>query len=753
MSDNICLNVQDPSLYLRIQEVAVSVTPVYLESLIDVSTGGKTVNQVLTWKGTYWEAADASAGGEYDASINFLYAWNTTQDGSINALFAADLVQDGSINALFAEDLRIDGSLNALFAEDLRQDGSISALYVEDIRLDGSISALWNDLGNKMPLVESPSNVYTSWIGALYDTDVDWGVWMYGNVNPIFRIHNQHTVPDKDPEMSIQGNYPVFIIKDNGALGSRTLKIDSDSYVDTNYYNRTYLDGSISALFVENDAQDTSINWLNINKLGLDTSISDLSDVSLGGIAAAQDGSALVYNSDGYWEYGVAGGGSGGESYFADLLDVSITSRVSGDLAQYNNDSSTWDNVTPIDISTLALDASVYFWPRTTALMQEASLGPVFVYSDASWGVNISSAQDPSISALYGDVGDLQTEDLRLDGSITALYVEDIRLDGSITYLFDNPGVANFYDLNDVSVSSRANYDSLIYNSDTSTWDNIATVDISALYYSQTYLDASFAQVYAAMPDVDGSLTALYAEDLRQDGSITALFTEDLRLDGSITALFTEDLRLDGSITWLFENTTGSLADLSDTSVYSAAIGDLIQITDGSIWENVTPIDISTLALDASDYFSLKSNDTYGQLYIHDASLVKSIPTGATYIPLGPWTVSDISANMTYDPSRYFMKPQRTGKYQVSAHLSFATDTNSVTTRGAIFQGGVEKNWLHFADFRGVGADIIQSSSITGILDVSTLDTSIGLRIKHDNGGTIIYTIYYANMNVHRIGD
>ena len=148
-----------------------------------------------------------------------------------------------------------------------------------------------------------------------------------------------------------------------------------------------------------------------------------------------------------------------------------------------------------------------------------------------------------------------------------------------------------------------------------------------------------------------------------------------------------------------------------------------------------------------------KADKSYGQLYIHDASLVKSIPTGATYIPLGPWTVSDISANMTFDASKYVMKPQQTGKYIVNGHISFATDTNTMTTRGVVFQGETECNWIHFADFRGVGANIIQSSSFVGILDVSTLDTSIGLRIKHDHGSAVIYTIYYANMNIHRIGE
>ena len=59
-----------------------------LNDIGDVSTGGKAFNQVLTWKGTFWEAEDVSAAGS-GASYEYV-------DGSLNDI-RTTYIPDSSI--------------------------------------------------------------------------------------------------------------------------------------------------------------------------------------------------------------------------------------------------------------------------------------------------------------------------------------------------------------------------------------------------------------------------------------------------------------------------------------------------------------------------------------------------------------------------------------------------------------------------------------------------------------------------------
>lgn len=77
---------------------------------------------------------------------------------------------------------------------------------------------------------------------------------------------------------------------------------------------------------------------LSTNKLN-DASILGLTDTSLGG--TIPDGSALVYNSDGYWEYGAIS--TGGSSTLAALTDVSIGGTIpDGSSLVYDSGGSYW---------------------------------------------------------------------------------------------------------------------------------------------------------------------------------------------------------------------------------------------------------------------------------------------------------------------------------------------------------------------------------------------------------------------------
>jgi len=108
----------------------------------------------------------------------------------------------------------------------------------------------------------------------------------------------------------------------------------------------TVIDASNPGLELKDSALVTGAaigSYIDNVKLG------GLFDVSLNGVT---DGSSLVYRSAGqYWTYGVGGGG--GAVALEDLTDVSVSGRANFDFLQWDNDTSTWINVSPLDASTI----------------------------------------------------------------------------------------------------------------------------------------------------------------------------------------------------------------------------------------------------------------------------------------------------------------------------------------------------------------------------------------------------------------
>lgn len=522
-----------------------------LSDLSDVSTDQPATNQVLGWNGTIWIPVDSSSvggGTSYayvdgslaarDASITYLFNWNIDQDGSITALFNENDVQN---------------------IELIRLDGSIGVLFTEDLRLDASIADLYN------------------------------------------------------------------------------------------------------------------------TKLGTDASLSDLSDVDTTGVGGAQDGSALVYDSGTEtWVAGVAGGGGGlTDVSMGGISDTSLGTVTDGDLIQYTG--ATYDNVTPVDISTLTLDASDYFIQGVGNLVEVSTGG-------------IGAPQDGS-ALVYNSDG----------------YWEYGVAGGG-------GGSDTFAGLTDTSVGTQANNDGLLYNSTTSTWDNVATIDISSLYYSQDYLDSSISQ------------------------------------------LALEDIRQDGSITYLFENAgEKAFRDLSDVSISTAEVGDLTQMVDGSTWENITPVDvssltvdISSLVVDASEYFVQKSDLGYGQMYINSGTYDQSIPSGSTLAVMTGWT-ADVSKNVNMDASEGYFWPTAGGLYKVAGSFSVTSNTNNVTLTGSFFRNETHITPISFQRKIGTGSDV-GAMGFAGIITMDA-DASISMRMKHDSGGAVTVRIVEGNINVHRIGE
>ena len=104
-----------------------------LNDIGDVSVGGVSVDQVLTWKGTYWEAADVSG-----LSVTYAYV-----DGSLLARDAIIAVHEASIGTM-------DGSIKALFAGEISSlndlnDVSILSVANEDVLLYNSTDSEWKN--------------------------------------------------------------------------------------------------------------------------------------------------------------------------------------------------------------------------------------------------------------------------------------------------------------------------------------------------------------------------------------------------------------------------------------------------------------------------------------------------------------------------------------------------------------------------------------------------------------------------------
>ena len=105
-----------------------------LEELTDVSVSGKTINQVLTWKGTYWEP---ETGSVPDVTKAYVDGSLNARDASITFLFDWNYVLDASISEINGHLIKIDSSINELY--ELIADISTGVYGIENIGGEASI--------------------------------------------------------------------------------------------------------------------------------------------------------------------------------------------------------------------------------------------------------------------------------------------------------------------------------------------------------------------------------------------------------------------------------------------------------------------------------------------------------------------------------------------------------------------------------------------------------------------------------------
>jgi len=166
----------------------------------------------------------------------------------------------------------------------------------------------------------------------------------------------------------------------------------------------------VNPIFGKNAAQDASI-------MRIDASLNN----------AIEGGSVYIKNSslgtDFYWAAGYleVSVGSGGSLTLAGLTDVSIVDLSTNQFLRYDYATGKWKNVSPVE-------ASLYFWPLSTALLREASIGTGLYWSG---GLLNASTGGGDVTKLYVD-GSLATRDLKIDQHDASI----IRIDSSINRLF-----------------------------------------------------------------------------------------------------------------------------------------------------------------------------------------------------------------------------------------------------------------------------------------------------------------------------
>ena len=398
----------------------------------DIQDASILALEVSIGSGITYEYVDGSL-AERDVSITYLdnNKLNNTTDNLIGVLTIdgslvvnGDIIVDGSGYIVDAETIKTksdfiimrDGAIAAI------ADGSISGLQV--IKADGTNDVLLG-AGNDAIMRVGWSGDELQAIATREDTptDGDFGYW----------DDSSAMIKFKQVEVGDTSKYISQVIRASG-FGISLI------------YTTEVTAGGIKSVVMK-EFFDSNTTVANSIESGISIDVKPELFVK-----NASLGDTLVYENG---VLDVSGGGGTTINELNDIGDVNVDTKVEGDLIQYNETDSTWDNVAPVDISTLTIDAADYFIP-------EASFGSSFEwvggYIESTGGVTMDY----------------------VDGSLAARDTSIAFLDSSVTWLYENTS-GNLSELSDVDVSTKVDGDLIQYNDTTSTWDNVAPVDISTL--------------------------------------------------------------------------------------------------------------------------------------------------------------------------------------------------------------------------------------------------------------------------------
>jgi len=310
-------------------------------------------------------------------------------------------------------------------------------------------------------------------------------------------------------------------------------------------------------------------------------------------------------------------------------------------------------------------DVSTGYDPGT--FVKESSLGLDFYWDSGLLEVSINSMDyayvDGSFAARDASITYLYNWDYAKDASIIALRLKDTQIDANIQQIND---LQYLKYLKDVSIVDECNGQMLMFEQDSSLWENIDSIDADATFTTFGYVDGSLNAKQDNIPDgtylkesslgtdfvwnagqldvsivsgysttyIDGSLNTLKAKDASQDTSIGNLNDWNIVQDASI-------IRLDASISDLYSSKQDNIPD--GTFLKEVSLG-----TD-FVW-NAGQLDVS---VEGKNYDS-SIVDIYSYV---DGSLANKMPWTKT----GVYHTTDISDGdywwMRWDGSTFSAAP------------------------------------------------------------------------------------------------
>jgi hypothetical protein len=698
---------------------------------------------------------DVSGGFIADPSINDIYDRLEIVDSSIENISNYQGIQDASIAALEAsigtsmDYVYVDGSLalrdasidwlntnkqpignyikdssigsgliwNAglLDVSVASGTGDVTKIYVDGSLADRDVSIAWLN-ANKADTSDIPTDFYSqSYVDgslAARDVSIDWlntnklessdlapyslQTYVDGSlaIRDISIAYNTNKNVSQDASIVLKVNQTLFDSSLASLWAYEDIQDASIAALGTMGVSQAYVDGSLSA-------RDTSITWLNINKLESD----DLAPYALqtyvdGSLNAKQniipDGTFLKEVSLGpnfIW-------GSG-------LLDVSVAGGTG-------------------DVTKLYVDGSLA--TRDSLISQNAS------------DIDDVSTRIPTdfYSQAYVDGSLNAKQNLIPDGT----FLKEVSIGSGLSWnaglldvsIASGSSDASLGGLKDVSLGGLSNGDLLEYNSTLNKWVPADMIDLAGIFVKEASLgdglvwEGGLLDVSAGTGDVtkiyvDGSLA-------ERDASISNLYSS--KQNNIPDGTFLKESSLGEGLSWnsgsLDVSIAGgvtSLSELSDVTITNASTGDILMFETDK-WNNKPAVDIADvlvdiadILVDATDIFYTKTaidSSFYNkdQVNILIADVDVSIKGALNMIPSEPCDAS-IYAGLDSSGNLQFKRILGTTAVKITEYSDYI-DINI----DASFAGEVNA-----ADNIGIGdASLFISKDVDGVLDFRTFKTN-----------------------------
>ena len=210
------------------------------------------------------------------------------------------------------------------------------------------------------------------------------------------------------------------------------------------------------------------------------------------------------------------------------------------------------------------------------------------------------------------------------------------------------------------------------------------------------------------------------------------------------------------TITFALTQTTtenGWLASSGDLSFGVSGTNKIMKLYTGSGDIRLGAQTTNYVSIDSAGdmVFTGGSGLPFAEIYVADNSTAQTIGTGTTYTKSTAFASNGESNNCTADATNDKITITKVGRYKVNVTLNGKIDTANTRVDFAIFKGGsICNNIKGFYEF--VAANRECGGSACGIIDVTSANTDIDLRIRHDDGGDVDVTCVNVNLNVVQIG-